>query len=108
MPEIIVGLPVDVTADEVKALAMARAEHHEAKAVFYDHQSKSLAKEEMSDPDTGRGKSVNALAELQNKSDEHRGKGKHLRFLAEHLSPGAIYRLDESALILLGVKPSRY
>jgi hypothetical protein len=108
MSEIIMGLPVDVPADEVKQLAMARAEHHEAKSTFYAGQAKSLEREELNDPDNGRGKSANALADLNNKTDEHRSKAKHLRFLAEHLNPKATYRLDENALILLGVKPSRY
>ena len=106
--EIIVGLPVDVPAPEIKMLAVSRAEHHELKAKFYDNQAASLQKEEMGDPDTGRGKSVNALGDLQGKADEHRNKAKHLRFLSEHLNLDATYRLDENALALLGIKPSRF
>ncbi len=93
------GLHADVATDELATLLRNRADQHAQRAVFYRDKAKGL---DMT------GHSMDPARELLSNADKHVADEALLRFYADHLAPGEIYRLDRQDLSTLGIKAERY
>ena len=103
MGELIVGLKIDVPGAEMIEHIRARQTYHAAKVEGYTAQVAGLTEaiegaQFSGDPREG----------LKSKVHEHMNKAAHFKFIADHLSADAIYRLDERDLLLIEVIVNRW
>mgnify|MGYP001564625174 FL=1 len=112
MTQIITGLHIDVPSDELKGLLLARLKYHEAKVEFYSKQFEELRKVDVAmaaDAETFSKTSNRSPSEsLEQAVKKHKDQAIYYKFVAEHLVVGATYRLDEHALVKIGVQASLY
>src|ERR1700704_3567383 len=91
------GLKIELKSDELKTTIQSRADHHKAKVKFYEEQVVALQEQGVSqahitnDPITG----------LKNSAQEHRKQYAFFSFVADHIIPNEIYRIDEYGLTRL-------
>ena len=109
MTQVIEGLKVTVSGQEVAQLATKQAEFHAARAAFYAKQIELYAGVQEGSPGIQYTSHQDPKAAAQQKHTEHQEKVDHLSFIAAHIKPEAEYLLDNAALSTLGVfKGSRF
>lgn len=97
MTQLIEGIKFDLSRDELHKHLGERADHHRAKAHYYEQQVASLIK-------NGAEQSTatnNPVYSLQQSQKSHSERCAFFVFIADHLIPGATYRLSESDLTRL-------
>lgn len=112
MAEIIHGLHVDVSSDEMKELLVGRLKHHTDKVSFYEKQLLEMKKVDAAltaeAQEMGKTSTRGPLESLEQAIKKHRDQTVYYKFMTDHVVQGATYRLDEGALIRLGVQAERY
>lgn len=100
MQQLIEGLKVTVSGQELRDLCSRQAEFHEGRAKVYAEQHKSLEGAQVESMHYSGGDPKKAI---QDKQSEHENKHRELTFIAEHVKLDAEYLLDRSALAEIGV-----
>lgn len=97
MTQLIEGIKFDLSRDELHKHLTERADHHRAKAHYYEQQVKGLL-EQGAEDSTATNNPVYSLRQSQKSHAERVG---FFVFIADHLIPGATYRLAEHDLTRL-------
>ncbi len=119
MSQIINGLQIDVPAEELKAILASRIGYYDLKASKY---TKALEKDvklqaaqdevdaELAEEAEAIGKYANSSMGSTNRADQLKAKitqaknqANYFKFMSEHVVTGATYRLDNTALQLVGI-----
>lgn len=112
MSQIITGLHIDVSSDELKGLLIGRLKHHNDKVAFYEKQLGEMRKVDAAltaeAQEMGKSSTRGPLESLETAVKKHKDQMVYYKFMSEHVIVGATYRLDESALLRLGVQAERY
>ena len=87
------GVKLNISSDELKKKILERVEYHRQKFEFYSKKVEELepVKGEMES-------SSNAFTDLKNKADNHQARMEFFQFLADHIIPKEIYRLQTQDL----------
>lgn len=118
MSQIITGLQIDIPAEELKAILASRIGYYEGKAAKYEKHIATLEKNnvKLEELDAELAAEANEIGKYMNstvpkndtdawKAKVHtsRNQAKYFKFMSEHVVNGATYRLDNTALQLIGV-----
>lgn len=98
------GIRIQVTAQEMRSLLSARADHHEERAAFYKAEAERFEANKVESMNYTNG---DPTRQLKEKHAEHEGLVPYFRFCAEHVPMGEAYELDEEDLRTLGICPPR-
>lgn len=113
MTQIITGLHIDVPSDELKTLLLGRLKYHQDKAAAY---TVNAAKMREIDKELGQdaeqiskvSNSRNPTSELEQAVKKHKDQAVYYDFMAKHVIANSTYRLDETALVRLGIQADRF
>lgn len=112
MSTIINGLHVDVSSAEMKTMLLGRLQFHTDKVAFYEKQLSEMRKVDAAlsaeAQEMGKTSTRSPLESLEQAVKKHKDQTVYYKFMADHVIADATYRLDESALIRLGVQAERY
>ncbi len=118
MSQIINGLSIDISAEELKGILTSRIGYYNSKAEKYQKHVAVLEKnnaklneldEELAAEAEDIGKYANSMvtkndtASWKLKVLTAKNQANYFKFMAEHVVTGATYRLDNTALQLIGV-----
>jgi hypothetical protein len=106
--EVIRGIALSVNGRELAVRIAERIRWHRERGDTLIEQLKKLAEVERSAAEDlanvlGRYESPRAI--LEKRLREHRDRATFLAFVRDHLSPGAVYRLESSDLRMIDVLP---
>jgi len=87
------GIKIELDANELRQIVTARAAHHQKRATWYAEQIAALCAGGVSEHG-----SVNPVSSLRNREAEHRQRAALLRFVADHVIAGEVYRLSQQEL----------
>ncbi len=112
MSQIINGLHIDVSSDELKTLLLGRLKYHQDKVGFYEKQLVEMKKVDAAltaeAQEMGKTSTRGPLESLEQAVKKHKDQTVYYKFMAEHVIANATYRLDEAALLRLGIQGERY
>lgn len=94
------GLKIEVSGEELKRIAQARAEYHVKRAEFYRDQAASLKEglDEAARESPKNYTSNDPVRDLVMKEKDHGRKQRYFQFLADHVVVGDTYRLVQKDL----------
>lgn len=112
MSQIINGLHIDVSSDELKTLLLGRLKYHTDKVGFYEQQLVAMRKIDAALTEearsVGKGSTSSPADSLDQAVKKHQNQCVYYKFMSEHVIQGATYRLDENALQRLGIQTERF
>jgi hypothetical protein len=113
MTQIINGLQLDVSAEELKSLFAGRISYHDNKVSKYEKVAAGLEKidlelEEEAD-DIGKYSNTTVSNDtIKTSIRKHKNQSRYFKFMSEHVIANSTYRLTNTDLQLLGVMDRGY
>lgn len=106
--ELITGIHIDISGDELGALLGTKVMHHDKKAEAYREQALQLTKSDEILADEAEEiqkytSNTQPADAMKAQVRHHRDKAIYYRFLLAFVIKGAVYRLDEADLRRIGV-----
>jgi hypothetical protein len=99
--QMIDGLKLTMTGDEVRRLLQERADEHREAAARWEHEANRPAEDQTED-------TLQLPAHMcESEAGHHEWRAEVLEFLREHLEPQAIYRLGEADLAFGELLPGK-
>lgn len=112
MSQIISGLHVDVSSEELRTMLRDRLKHHNNKAAFYQKQLVEMGKVDLAlsaeAKEMGKISTQGPMETLKTAVTKHENQATYYKFMSEHVVSNATYRLCEADLVRLGVQSERF